>query len=193
MKFGTWSKICLLVIIIIGSASSAQSQDIFSEMDRVKKDLSNLRDEVNQLRNLVYELRASALKAAAPQELPQAEKPKPVQEKAIQPETPVSDEELTKTICQSVGKFFSEVDVSLRANDSSAARERMRSAFRELNSILQKYADAHRVSKLLSIYQGLAWDTYVAVELSRSVQGNEEFIKAIERHKKKYAETCPKY
>ena len=68
----------------------------------------------------------------------------------------------------------------------------MRSAFHKLNSTLQEYSKLHRVSKLLGIYEGLAWDTYVAVELSGSIQGNQEFIKTLNAHKRKYNETCPK-
>jgi hypothetical protein len=190
-KLGTWSRICFLVIIIAGSASIAQSQDLFSEMDRVKKDLSNLRDEVSQLRSLVYELRDSVLKTATPQEKAQPEKKRPPQEKAAKKEAPVNEEEMTKAICSGVGKFFSEVDTSFRASSSAAAEERMRKAFRNLNALLQEYSGTHRASKLLNIYQGLAWDTYVAVQLRGSVQGNEDFIRTIEKHKKKYTETCP--
>ena len=68
----------------------------------------------------------------------------------------------------------------------------MRGAFDKLNSTLQEYSRLHRVSKLLGIYDDLAWDTYVAVELTGSVQGNEDFIKTINNHKRKYNETCPK-
>ena len=190
-KVGTWSKIFLLVIIVVGSVSNAQSQDLFSEMDQVKKDLSGLKDEVSRLRNLVYELRDSVLGSAVPLGQRQPEQKPPKDEKAAKPEPPVNEEELTKTICQGVGKFFSEVDASLRLG-TDASEERMRKAFDDLNSMLQKYSRTHRASKLLGIYQGLAWDTYVAVQLRGSVQGNEEFLKTIEKHKRKYAETCPK-
>jgi hypothetical protein len=189
-KIGTWSKICLLVIILVGSVSNAQSQDLFSEMDQVKKDLSNLKDEVARLRNLVYELRDSVLGSAVPLAQRQPEQ-KPPKDEAVKPEPQVNEEEMTKTICQGVGIFFKEVDASLRSG-TAASEERMRKAFDDLNSMLQKYSRTHRATKLLGIYQGLAWDTYVAVQLRGSVQGNEEFLKTIERHKRKYAETCPK-
>ena len=68
----------------------------------------------------------------------------------------------------------------------------MKKALQNMNSSLQEYAKTHRVSKLLSIYEGLAWDTYVAVELRRSVQGNEDFLKVLGQHKQKYIDTCPK-
>ena len=76
-------------------------------------------------------------------------------------------------------------------SNSTAADERMRTAFRNLNSTLQEFSRLHRVSKLLGIYEGLAWDTYVAVELSGSVQGNQEFIKTINNHKRKFKRNMP--
>lgn len=192
-KLVKWSQIFLLVLIMLGAVSSANAQDLFREMEQVKSDLSNLRDEVTRLRGIVYELRESVLKSLPSQEPRPAEQRASKKEKGVQREIPVNEEELTKTICQSVGKFFEEVEASLRGSDPAVAQERMRLAFGDLNSMLQKYSGTHRVSKLLSIYQGLAWDTYVAVELRKSVQGNEDFMKAIEKHKRKYIETCPKY
>jgi hypothetical protein len=173
--------------------SSAQSQDLFREMDQVKQDLSALKEEVDKLRNLVYELRSAALTSAGSQEQRPPENLPPQKEPTGRPKEGAADEqEITKTICPAVGKFFSEADASLRMSDPSAAQDRMNAAFRDLNATLRKYARAHRVSKLLNIYQGLAWDTYVAVELRGAIQGNQDFIETLERHKRKYAETCPK-
>jgi hypothetical protein len=191
---GAWLRIfCLLIVIFPVSIVNAQSQDVFREMSQLKEDLSALRNEVDNLRNLVYELRAAVLKSAAPQEQSPPETPPPPQEPAVKPkESAADDQEITKTVCPAVGKFLSEADASLRMSDPSAAQDRMRAAFKVLNATLQKYAQTHRVSKLLNIYQGIAWDTYVAVELRGAIQGNQDFMESLERHKRKYAETCPK-
>lgn len=190
-KLRIWTQCCLLVIIVAGAASVARSQDVFREIDQLKSEISSLKDEVNRLRGIVYELRESALKSAAPQEKAEPEKSRSEQEKATKKESPITDEELTKIICRGVGRFFKETDVALAAGPETS-QEKMRNAFRKLNSLLKEHSDMHRVSKLLDIYQGLAWDTYVAVDLRESVQGNEEFLQVIEKHKRKYAETCPK-
>lgn len=191
---GIWLRIfCLLIVIFPASLSSAQSQDLFREMDQLKQDLSALKNEVDNLRNLVYELRSAALKSATPQEQRPPETPPSPQEPAVKPqESAADDQEITKTVCPAVGKFFSEADASLGMSDPSAAQDRMRAAFKALNATLQNYAQTHRVSKLLNIYQGIAWDTYVAVELRGAIQGNQDFLETLERHKRKYAETCPK-
>ena len=118
--------------------------------------------------------------------LPRQEDRTPKKEEAV------DEKELTNSICQAVGKFFGEADAVLAMSNSTAADDRMRTAFRNLNSTLQQFSKLHRVSKLLGIYEGLAWDTYVAVELTGSVQGNQEFIKTINNHKRKFNETCPK-
>lgn len=193
-NIGTWLRIFFLLIVIFPlSELNAQSQDVFREMNQLKEDLSALKNEVDNLRNLVYELRSAALKSAASQEQRPPETSPPPQEPATKPEASAADEqEITRIICPAVGKFFAEADASLRMSDPSAAQDRMRAAFKALNATLQKYAQTHRVSKLLNIYQGLAWDTYVAVELRGAIQGNRDFVETLERHKRKYADTCPK-
>ena len=182
----------LLTVASLGSISDAQSQDVFREVDRIKADVSALRNEVNDLRNQFYALRQAILKSVASQDQRASEKAEPKEAAKAKQEMPVNETELTDSICQAVGKFFGEVDVALAMTDSNAADDSMKKAFHKLNSALQHYSSLHRVSKLLGIYEGLAWDTYNAVELSGSVQGNEDFIETINKHKKKYNETCPK-
>ena len=193
---GTWSLIfCLLIVVFVGSASNVQAQDLFRDMDQVKRELSSLRNEVSNLRNLVYDLRSAVLKLTASQDQARSGKAAPKEgkeEQAPKPEAAVDEKQVTIAVCQAVGKFFEDVETILRAPDSSTAEEEMRKAFRTMNSTLQSYARTHRVSKLLNIYEGLAWDAYVAVELREGIQGNQEFIEALNKHKRKYVETCPK-
>ncbi len=190
-RLGLWI-FSLLAVVSFGSVPDAQSQDIFREMDQVKRDVSALKNEVNDLRTQFYSLREAILKSVASQDQSASVQALPKEKTAEKQETPVDEKQLTDSICQAVGKFFGEVDAALAMSDSSAADERMRKAFHRMNSTLQHYSKLHRVSKLLGIYEGLAWDTYVAVELIGSVQGNADFIKTIDNHKQKYNETCPK-
>jgi hypothetical protein len=180
----------LLAVVSFGSISDAQSQDVFREIDQVKRDVSELRNELNDLKNQFYGLRQAILRSEASQDQHASGRAQPKEEATDKQE--ISVEELTDSICQAVGKFFGEVDVALGMSDSLAADERMRKAFHKLNSTLQDYSRLHRVSKLLDIYQGLAWDTYVAVVLTGSPWGNEEYIKTLNNHKQKYKETCPR-
>jgi hypothetical protein len=188
-----YSRVFLLfVAVFLGSISSVQSQDVFREMDQLKKEISDLKNEVSNLRNLVYDLRKAVLTSATATNQQPSEKVATKEEKVVKPEQPVDEKQVTKVACQAVGKFFSEAEASVRASDASVAKARMKKALQNMNSSLQEYARTHRVSKLLSIYEGLAWDTYVAVELRGSVQGNEDFLKTLAQHKQKYIDTCPK-
>lgn len=182
----------LFVAVFLGSASNVHSQDLFSEISQVKKDLSDLRNEVNNLRDLVYGLRKALLESTSAAGHQQIERVQPKEEKAPKQEGALDDQQLTGIICRAVGEFFSEAEAVLRASDSSTAQTGMRSALQKMNAALREHAKTHRVSKILNIYEGLAWDTYQAVELRDSVGGNEDFIKALQAHKRKYMETCPR-
>jgi len=174
--------------------SGVQAQDIFSEMDQVKRQVSDLKDQVQDLRNLVFEMRKVLLHNISAQTAKPETKAPPKQEpKAKQkPEPAPSEEELTNIICQAVGDFFREAETVMRGDDAEAAQSGMRKAMKKLNSRLQPYSETHRASKLLNIYEGLTWDTYTAVELSQSVAGNQDFLKVLAQHKRKYLDTCPK-
>lgn len=184
--------------ICFGLVSNVHSQDLFRDMDQVKRELADLKNEVSLLRNLVYSLREVVLKSVTAQDQGKSEKTPTIEKKPLREETPakpepvVDEKEVTRAVCQAVGKFFVEADAAMRTGRDSAAEPKMREAFQKMNASLRKYAGTHRVSKLLNIYEGLAWDTYVAVELRGATQGNEEFIEALNRHKRKFRETCPR-
>jgi hypothetical protein len=187
------SIVLLLLVISFGVISNAYSQDLFRDMDQVKRDISDLKNEVSQLKTLVYTLREAVLKSGTSQEQEAAEKTpsKEQQPPQTKPASPADEKEITRVACQAVGKFFKDVDASLSLSDDTAAQAKMREALRNMNSALREYSQTHRVSKLLGIYQGLAWDTYVAVELRGSIQGNRDFLDALNKHRQKYSETCP--
>ncbi len=182
----------LLVVLFLGSISDVQSQDLFSEMDQLKKEISALRNELSDLRNLVFQLRHAVLRSATALPLQAPEKVPPKEETVAKQESPPDEKELTKVICKAIGQFFSEAEAALGASDSSAADAKMEEAFRKLNASLKTYERTHRVAKLLDIYEGVAWDTYVAVETRGSVQGNEQFLEYFRKHKEKFIQTCPR-
>jgi hypothetical protein len=184
--------ILLSVFTFLGSVSYVYSQDFIHDLQEVKSQVSDLKNQVSELRTLVYGLREAILKnVTAPKQRSEEQTPSKV-ELAKQKESETDPEELTRAICPAVGKFFREVDASLRASSDSAAMARMKKAFKEMNASLSSYVGTHRVNKLLNIYEDLAWNTYVAVELRRSIQGNEDFIKVLNRHRQKYREGCEK-
>jgi len=192
-NIGMWSKVYwLLLVVFVGSISDVRSQDLFREIDQVKKEVSDLKKELSDLRNTVDGLRKALLKAASSPTLQPVETAPPKEQQPAKPEIAVEEKEMTKTICQAVGRFFTETDAAMRTDNSDAAEAGMRTALQRMNTSLQAYTSTHRASKLLRIYEGLAWDAYVAVELRHSVQGNQDLIDSLRRHKKKYVDTCPK-
>jgi hypothetical protein len=192
-NIGLWLRIAgLLVVISLGSVSNVESQDLFREMDQLKKELSALKNEVKELRDVVYGLRRAALNAIASQGEGLSPERAPAQETAKKPETILDEQQATSIICKTVGKFFSDAETILQSGDTATADARMKQALVNLNSSLKAYTGMHRVDKILRIYEGLAWDAYVAVELRGSVAGNEDFREALSRHRRKYVDTCPK-
>jgi len=190
---GTCSRICcLFVLIFLCATSDVRSQDLFSEMDQLKRELSDVKGQLDDLRSQVYELRRAVLKSATAPARHAGNKVPPKEEKVVKQEKAPDEQELTRVICGAAGKFFLEAEAILAESDSSAAEARMNKAMQSLHSTLQPHASTHRGNKIIQIYEGLAWDAYVAVELRHSVQGNEEFIQALRKHKQMYLETCPK-
>ncbi len=179
-----------LIFLLLGSASSAQSQDIFREMDQIKRELAETRNEVKILSGLVYEMRRVLLKSATAPPQEWAEKAPPRQTKPV--EDKLDQEQVTKIVCSAVGTFFSETDEALRMNDADAAQSAVSKAFRKLTSSVKGYSRTHRVSKLLDIYEGLAWDTYTAVKLRERMRDKAEFIEMLNKHRQKFRDTCPR-
>ena len=179
------------MLFLFCSVPHALSQDLFREVSQIKAELSTLKNEVNSLRNLVFELRREFLgqaTASGPEELEKAA----LKEQSVKETAPVDETELTRIICTAVGKFFTEADKALRSRDPSTARSEMNKALQRLNSSLREYSKTHRVTKLLTIYEGLAWSTYTAVQLRQSITGNQDFLRLLEKHKRRYRDTCPR-
>ncbi len=190
---GTCTKISFfLMVVFLASISTAQSQDVFRELNQVKSDVATLKSEVNDLKRLVFELRKVVLEDSMASGRQAGKKTGAEgRKKEAKPAAPVDDEQITKIACRAVGQFFEEAESALRSRDSSAATTKMNKALDKLTSALHDYSRTHRVSKLVSIYEGLAWNTYTAVQLRGSITGNEDFLAKLKKHKQRYLETCP--
>jgi hypothetical protein len=184
--------ILLSVFAFLGCVSQVHAQDFIRELQQVKSEVSDLKNQVSELKTMVYGLREAVLKnVTKPEKQPKEKAPSKLEE-AKQREAEADPAELTRAICPAVGKFFREVDASLRASTQAAARARMKKAYDEMNASLSKYIGLHRVNKLLNIYEDLAWDTYIAVEMRQTIQGNEQFLEVLNKHRQKYREGCKK-
>lgn len=189
---GMYSRVFwLLAVAFVALTSNAQSQDVFREMDQIKSEVAKLKNELNDLKSMVFEMRRVVVESATARGRQAPEKAAPKEEKAAKSEAP-DEEQLTRIICKAVGEFFSEAESALRSSDPSAAETEMNNALQKLTRTLHGYSGTHRVSKLLNIYDGLAWSTYSAVQLRQSISGNEDFLKVLRKHKQRYIDTCPK-
>jgi hypothetical protein len=113
-------------------------------------------------------------------------------QEAVKQTAPVDEEHVTKIICQAVGDFFAEADTALTLSDPEAARTALMTTLKKMTSKLHGYKGTHRVDKLLTIYEGLAWDTFTAVQLRESIDGNAAFLESLRQHKQRFVETCPR-
>lgn len=194
---------CLALLALLVCAPLVHAQFIYGDTTDLKREMSDLRSQVQQLTNLVHQMRNTILETATgscPPELQQAQakpgetaKPQDTArpQQAAKETPPVDEEHLTKLVCKSVGEFFPEAEAALSLSDPDAARAAMIKALQKLTTKLHGYAGTHRVNKLLGIYEGLAWDTYTAVQLRQSIEGNTAFLEKLRQHKRKYQETCP--
>ncbi len=180
-----WFIIAAVGLLLL-TASFAPAQDSQRGLQRIEKEVDTLKSEVNELRALVYEMREALLRA-----LPKTTEHRTGDGRASAKKKAPTQEELTRVICEAVGRFFSKTETIMRTADPVEAEDRMEKAFEELRSALDEYSGTHRVSKLLGIYQGLTWDAYVAVRLRGSLQGNQRFVEVLNKHRQKYRDTCP--
>jgi hypothetical protein len=111
-------------------------------------------------------------------------------EQAAKQEPVVDEKEITRLACQAVGKFFEQADVSVRGSNKTEASARMNEAMQRLRSSLGNHARAHDVSKLLNICESVYYDISLAAGFRGGIQGNQEFVGALNKHKREYREIC---
>ena len=104
--------------------------------------------------------------------------------------TPAEQEKIKVDVCQSLGQFFDQIDKALNMPNASDAGRLMRKAIAELNAETEKYGRTEKIRDIMSLAEGLAWDTYVAVQNRNSVAGNTDFINYINDYKTKYKKRC---
>ncbi len=193
-NIGTLSRLSWLILLVfLVSVSGVHAQGPLTDVSDLKKEMGDLKAEIQRLTTLVFQMRKVMLESATIiPPVQKDEKAQPEEQEIAKKEPPVDEAQMTKVICRSVGTFFSEAEAALQMSDTGAAQDGMTNALQKMTSKLHGFKGTHRVTKLLKIYEGLAWDTFTAVQLSRSVQGNTAFLESLRTHKQKYRETCPR-
>lgn len=199
-----WKLTCLVLLVCCVCAPHVRAQTVYyGDAGDVRREVNDLKSQIQQLTTLVMQMRKTILEnatgtcppvkeeaAGAAQETAKPQETAKSQESAKQ-EKPVDDGQLTKIICKGVGQFFREAEAAMSMSDPDAARSALIKSLQNLTSHLHGYRGTHRVDKLMAIYEGLAWDTFTAVQLRQSIQGNATFLETLRKHKKRYMETCP--
>jgi hypothetical protein len=103
----------------------------------------------------------------------------------------VEDWKIKAQVCQAVGHFFGQIDQALKMSDGEAADEFMRKALAQFNSEVDRYSTYGQVRHILLVADGLALCAYDAVATRHGIEGNTDFIRVINDHRKRYNNVCP--
>jgi hypothetical protein len=177
------SVLCVGGLLGIGTGVFAQnvSVDVNQLKDQVRilqRDVSDLRDKVGFLEKQVMKPAGSSSSANAD---------KGAQKKPV---LTLKESELRAVACKAGDKFVAEVDAVLNLTDAGEAQERMDKALTELKATLSPYAGNTEMEGFISLAGAMAWDTYTAVGLRPSVEGNTEFLQYIDQHKRRFRTFC---
>ena len=182
---------CLALLLILGFfVGDSRSQNLIVDQQKQQQQIERLRSDVDELKRTVESLRKVILRKSiaadkAPKETTTAPATPPAQTL-----TPAEQERIKVEVCQSLGQFFDQIDKALNMPNASDAGRLMRKAIAELNAETEKYGRTEKIRDIMSLAEGLAWDTYVAVQNRNSVAGNSDFINYINDYKTKYKKRC---
>ncbi len=182
---------CLTLLLILGFfVGDSRSQNLIVDQQKQQEQIDRLRSDVDELRRNVESLRKEILRKSiaadtAPKETTTAPAASPARTL-----TPAEQAKIKVEVCQSLGQFFDQIDKALNMPNASDAGRLMRKAIAKLNAETEKYNRAEKIRDIMSLAEGLAWDTYVAVQNSNSVAGNTDFINYIKDYKAKYKKRC---
>ncbi len=177
--------LCILgVFCSLSFSTEVHSQDIFSQLDQLRDQLNTLQQEVSNLKAVVYTLEKQAPKPATTPSPPLTER-KPQKRLGT-----LEKKEAKSLACKAGEKFLVAVDAALALNNEPEAERRMDRAMADLRAALHPYEEDKEVAKFLSLAEALAWDTYTAVGLRTSVEGDSEFLRYIAQSKRRFAIFC---
>lgn len=185
-----WIIILTLIVSLGPLVKESRSQNFIMDQERQQKQIDSLTSDVDELKRTVESLRRMMLpKSVASQKLPAQQTPAPSSESiTLSPE----EQEKAKTeVCSSLGRFFDQIDRALKMPDPAQAESYLRESIVKLNTDIDKYRQIEEIREIKNLAEGLAWDTYVAVENRNSVYGNAEFLNYINTWRNKFHKRCP--
>jgi hypothetical protein len=181
----------LTLLLVFGAfVGAARSQSVIAEQEQQQRQIDELRRDVDELRRTIATLKKAALKQHVSSQDVTQEKISRPNNLSVDSLPPAEQEKIKAEICDALGHFFAQIDKALKMPDSSEAEKFMSKSIAQLKSTVDKYGPSDRLRSLMSLAEGLAWDTYTAVETRNSVYGNADFLNYIKEYKGKYAKRC---
>ena len=178
------------VILAMTFPGISHSQDILTQQADQQKQINQLRYDVDELQRTVDVLkRLIPRQALSPLEKPDAKfvvRPR----KAAEPLTEAQRAKIKAEVCKDVGLFFDQVDKALKMSDDSAAQKAMNNAVSSLHKALDRHVPDEGLRKIMDFAEGVAWDTYSAVQFRYSSAGNADFMEYLESAKEKFRKRC---
>lgn len=170
--------------------ATVHAQSIIGEQQQLQKQVEELRRDVDELQSTVSGLRRAILRQGTASQQTRSAKPAPQIQSGRPAGIPLDESQIKTQACQAVGHFFEQIDRALKMSDGDAAEDFMRKAVAKLNSDLDRYRAYTQVRHILTLAEGLAWDTYTAVDARYGTVGNSDFIQAIKDYRKRYEGIC---
>lgn len=188
--FRTCPSIVVLFILSMLFTQNVHSQDILTQQADQQKQINQLRYDVEELQRTVDVLkRLIPRQALSPVEKPDAKfvvRP----QKTAEPLTEAQRATIKAEVCKDLGLFFDQVDKALKMSDDSAAQKAMNNAVSSLHKALDRHVPDAGLRKIMDFAEGVAWDTYSAVQFRYSSAGNADFLEYLEAAKEKFKKRC---
>jgi len=183
--------VCIALIGISGlNQTKALAQAIIGDVQQLQQQVNQLRSDVDELQSAMAGLRRILVRQGTVSHHDPQERPTPLPRVVTVEKTPMDDAEIKSQICKAIGLFFGQIDRALKMSNSVDAEDLMKKTLSKLNSELDKYRTYPQVRHILTLAEGLAWDTYTAVDARYTTIGNADFIRAIDQYRQKYESAC---
>jgi hypothetical protein len=178
-------------ILLVYFQPIVYAQSILAEQQQLQRQVDTLREEVEELKAVVGALRRAIMRHHAEKTETRSASMTGTSGTSIgTPSAAVDEGALKAQACKDVGQFFDQIDRALKMTDREAAEGAMRKAVGQLNNALDNYRTYPQVRHILTLAEGLAWDTYTAVANRYGTVGNADFVKAIEEYRTRYKKAC---
>ena len=165
-----------VILFALSGIASGQATSLYTlekRIDGLQREVNNLKRDVNILKgSLGQGTRPVVFGVKRPAAAGPAKKaPDQVDKKAAKVE-----------VCKAVGKYVREITSYSRMRDADAMLKKIKVAFGKLAKTLKPYEPHEAIEQVRKLATAIGADTYQGAEKRASIEGNEEFRKAVRDH-----------